>query len=92
MVDGARRSEFVVEDAEEEAGQQSNWAADVDGQGQVDGAGLLHFDLSHNEICRSLMQVPEEYCPQDNIERLKKKHCCILIEHRFGHDDFIGFF
>ena len=75
MVDGARRSEFAVEEAKEEAGQQGNWAANVDGQGQVDGAGVLHFELSRDELCRSLMQVPEEYCPKDNIESMKKEHC-----------------
>ena len=49
-MDGARRSEFAVKEAEEEAGQQGKGAADVDGQGQVDGAGVLHLDPSSNEL------------------------------------------
>ena len=93
MVDGAPRSKLNVKEAEEEAGQQGGRAADVDGQGQVDGAGVLHFELSRDELCRSLMQVPEEYCPKDNIESMKKENCGELIGHRSpGHDDFIGFF
>ena len=93
LVDGAPRSELDVEEPEEEAGQQGNRAADVDGQGQVDGAGVLHLDSSCDELCRSLLQVPEEYCPKDNIESMKKEYCGKLIGHCSpGHGDFIGFF
>ena len=91
-MDGAPRSELYVKEAEEEAGQQSDRAADVDGQGQVDGAGVLHLDPSRDELCRSLLQVPEEYCPKDNIERMKDEQCGKLLGHcSSGHGDFIGF-
>ena len=92
MLDGAPRSKLVLKETEEEAGQQGNGAADVDGQGQVDGAGVLHLDSSRDELCRSLLQVPEEYCPKDNIERMKKEQCGTLIGHCSpGNGDFIGF-
>ena len=93
MVDGAPGSKLVLKETEEEAGQQGNGAADVDDQGQVDGAGVLHLDPSCDEFCRSLLQVPEEYCPKDNIERMKNEQCGKLLGHCFpGHGDAIGFF
>ena len=89
-MDGAPRSKLNVKEAEEEAGQQGDRAADVDGQGQVDGAGVLHLDTSRYELCRSLLQVPEEYCPKDNIERMKNEDCGKLPRSCFpGH--FIWF-
>ena len=50
-VDCSPGSELGVDDSEEDAGQEGGGAADVDGEHQVDLAGVLHLGLRRHQLC-----------------------------------------